>query len=235
MWWMLRVAEGRSARFKKVGLWVKEALWVCLAAGHFQSDAPSNMATLCRGISRSAGFAENALKGCAKWMGEEVRFQGFLKGAKSPSSAPGGVVFYRATIRASSGPASDKSIARLQPPSARSPGVGSTLRPDDSPGKGWLSPAMGETVQSRSRTAGAREELAKKAEKFLGAAMGEGSIDSAIAENAARDQSPFARGARRTVYKLPKARALRFRSHPAETSVLGFNRVHSPQSLPDAC
>jgi hypothetical protein len=90
---MLRVAEGRSARFKKVGLWVKEALWVCLAAGHFQSDAPSHTATLSRGISRSAGFAENALKGCAKWMGEEVRFQGFLKGAKSPSSAPGGVVF----------------------------------------------------------------------------------------------------------------------------------------------
>jgi hypothetical protein len=51
---------------------------------------------------------------------------------------------------------------------------------------------MGETVQSPSRTAGAREELAKKAEKFLGAAMGEGSIDSAIAENAARAQSPFA-------------------------------------------
>jgi hypothetical protein len=111
-----------------------------------------------------------------------------------PPSTPGGALLFldRARSGASSGPASDKSIGRVQPPSARSPGVGSTLRPDDSPGEGWLSPAMGETFQSRSRTAGAQEELAKKAEKFLGAAMGEGSIDSAIAENAARAQSPFA-------------------------------------------
>ena len=111
----------------------------------------------------------------------------------SPPSTPGGALLFldRARSGASSGPASDKSIARVQPPSARSPGVGSTLRPDDSPRKGWLSRAMGETFQSRSRTAGAQEELAKKAEKFLGATMGEGSIDSAIAENAAQAQSPF--------------------------------------------
>ncbi len=90
---MLRVEEGRSTRFKRGSLRVKEALWGCLTAGHFQSDAPHPAASLSRRISRSAGFVENALKCYAKWMGEEDRFQGCLKGAKSPSSAPDGVGF----------------------------------------------------------------------------------------------------------------------------------------------
>ena len=68
-----------------------------------------------------------------------------------PPSIPGGALLFLDGARsgASSGPASGGSIASVRPPSARSPGVGSTLRPDGAPGKGWLSPAMGETFQSR--------------------------------------------------------------------------------------
>jgi hypothetical protein len=157
-----RFVISHSERFKSVGLWVKEALWVCLTAGHFQSDVPSHTANLSCGISRSPGFAENALKGYAKWMGDEVRPQGFLEEEKWPSSAPDRSCFF---IESSS-----EHRAGL-PGTKVVPGFSSPLR--DLPEwaqhfarivtqKGGLSPVAEGLFDSLERTADSSEELAKK-------------------------------------------------------------------------